>query len=172
MESPDRKRRPPSKAVQLTIFKRDGWLCRWCRKPVIFAPVMKLVERELRQSGYKGDLAYYHAHWTRQGAPLLDQLGGVIDHVEAFSAGGPDSIENLVTACNKCNGQKSSASAAKWGERRPSKFVKGKYGEPVYWDGLLNLFVLLACRDSNGLSVSEQQWLAAITESAKATSES
>ena len=164
MESAGRKRRSPSKAMQIAIFRRDGWLCRWCRKPVIFAPVMKFVERELRQSSHAGDLAYYHAHWTRQGAPLLDELGAVIDHVKAFSAGGPDNIENLVTACNKCNGQKSSATSAKWGERRPRKFVKGKYGEPVHWDGLSNLFVLLARRDSTGLSVPEQQWLTAITE--------
>lgn len=164
MDSAHRKRRSPSKAVQVAIFRRDGWLCRWCRKPVIFAPVMKFVERELRQSGHAGDLAYYHAHWTRQGAPLLDELGAVIDHVEAFSAGGPDSIENLVTACNKCNAQKHSATAVKWDKRRPRKFVKGKYGEPAHWDGLSNLFVVLARRNSTGLSMSEKQWLAAITD--------
>lgn len=164
MESAGRKRRPPSKAVQVAIFRRDGWMCRWCRKPVIFASVMKFVESELRQSGHAGDLAYYNAHWTRQCAPLLDELSAVIDHVEAFSAGGPDNIENLVTACNKCIGQKNSATSANWGERRPRKFVKGKYGEPVHWDGLSNLFVMLAHQNSTGLSVSEQQWLAAITE--------
>lgn len=164
MKSAGRRRRPLSKAVQIAIFRRDGWLCRWCRKSVIFAPVMKFVERELRQSGHTGDLAYYHAHWTRQNAPLLDELGAVIDHVEAFSTGGADDVENLVTACNKCNGQKSAATAVKWGERRPRKFVKGKYGEPVHWDGLSNLFVLLARRNLTELSMPEQQWLAALTD--------
>ena len=164
MTSAHRTRRPLSKALQVAIFRRDGWLCRWCRKPVIFAPVMKFVESELRQSGHAGDLAYYHAHWTRQGAPLLDELGAVIDHVDAFSAGGPDSIENLVTACNKCNAQKNSATAVKWDKRRPRKFVNGKYGEPAHWDGLSNLFVLLARRNSTRLSTIEKQWLVAITD--------
>jgi len=125
---------------------------------------MKFIELELTQSGYTGDLAYYHAHWTRKDSPLLDELGAVIDHVEAFSVGGLDDIENLVTACNKCNAQKSSATSGKWEEKRPRKFVKGKYGEPVYWDGLSSLFVLLASRDSTALLVSEQQWLAALID--------
>ncbi|MEO7322617.1 MAG: hypothetical protein ABIW48_08040, partial [Burkholderiales bacterium] len=56
-----RTRRPLPKDLQVAIFRRDGWLCRWCRKPIIFAPVMKLVERQLRQSGHAGKLAYYHA---------------------------------------------------------------------------------------------------------------
>jgi hypothetical protein len=125
---------------------------------------MNLVKRELIKSGNTADLAYYHLNWSRQGAPLLDELGAVIDHAEAFSAGGQDVIENLVTACNKCNCQKNSATSGKWEEKRPYKFVKGKYGEPVSWDGLSSLFVLLARRDSIGLLVSEQQWLAAITD--------
>lgn len=111
-----------------------------------------------------GDLACR----THQGAPLLDDLGAVIDHVAAFPTGGLDNIENLVTACNKCNSQKSSATAAKWGEHRPRKFVKGAYCEPVHWDGLSKLFVLLAHRDSNGLSMSEQKWLAAIIDVGRA----
>jgi 5-methylcytosine-specific restriction endonuclease McrA len=164
MDNAIRKRQTISKTLQVAIFRRDGWLCRWCRKPVIFAPAMNLINRELIKSGYTGDLAYYHSNWSRRGAPLLDELGAVIDHAEAFSAGGLDNIENLVTACNKCNSQKSSATSGKWDEKRPRKFVKGKYGEPVHWDGFTNLFVLLARQDSTGLSMSEQQWLAAITE--------
>lgn len=154
------RRKILTKAVQISIFRRDGWMCRWCKKPVIFAPVMKLIFLEVR-SGFRGDLAYHHAHWTRQQAPLLDELGGVLDHVNAFSTGGLDSIENLVTACNKCNGRKSAAPAADF-EQRPRKFVKGKYGEPQHWEGLSELFVALARRFPSELSVSDKQWLAAI----------
>src|SRR5437879_3497407 len=103
-----------SKPVQLSIFQRDGWLCRWCNKPVIFAPAMKFLELELRDSGLTAPLAYYHAHWTRATAPLLDELGAVLDHVTAFSVGGECAIENLVTACAKCNGRKSTAPLANW----------------------------------------------------------
>jgi hypothetical protein len=80
---------PRSKAKQIAIFRRDGWLCRWCAKPVIFAPVMRLLEREVRKSGFAGPLAYYHAHGTRDGAPLLDELWAVLDHADPFSPGGP-----------------------------------------------------------------------------------
>jgi 5-methylcytosine-specific restriction endonuclease McrA len=166
--SPNREK--ISKAVQVAVFRRDGWLCRWCRKPVIFAPVMKFIEREVKQSGYTGNLAYFHSHWTRKDAPILDELGAVIDHVEAFSIGGSSEIENLVTACNKCNAQKSSAISTKWDERRPRKVVKGKYGEPVYWDGLSNLFVMLAGKALAELSTLEREWFKALTDNT--TSES
>lgn len=170
MEEKSRKRQAISKIQQVAVFRRDGWLCRWCRKPVIFAPAMKFIERELRQSGYAGNLAYFHLRWTRKDSPLLDELGAVIDHVDAFSTGGSSEIGNLVTACNKCNAQKSAATSSNWEERRPHKFVKGKFGEPVDWDGLSTLFMILARRDVKNLTVSEQQWLAALDAAVNSTS--
>src|ERR1019366_4484098 len=65
------------------LFRHEGWVCTWCNRPVIFGPVMKFLEREVRKSGRNERLSYYHAHWTRAGAPLLDELGAAIDHVEA-----------------------------------------------------------------------------------------
>src|SRR5271156_882840 len=97
------KPRPPlSKGLQLSIFRRDRWICRWCNRPVIFAPAMRLLEREARKAGRTEPLAYYHAHGRRDGVPLLDELWGVIDHVEAFSSSGSSCEKNLATACNKC----------------------------------------------------------------------
>jgi len=153
------KRKPLSKTLQLRIFQRDGWLCCWCKKPVIFSPVMKYLELELRNSGYTGPLAYYHLHGTRHGAPLLDELGAVIDHVEAFSTGGSGMEENLCTACCKCNVRKSSAPLNKWNQREKRKPIKGKYGEPQHWDGLSHLFVMLADRNLSALTAGEREWL-------------
>jgi len=90
---------------------------------------MRLLERELIKAGRVEPLSYYHLHWTRANAPLLDDLGAVIDHVEAHSAGGPTTEDNLVTACNKCNGRKSSARIAEWDKRPKHKPIRGKYGE-------------------------------------------
>jgi len=157
-----RKRLPLSKARQIAIFRRDGWLCCWCKRPVIFGPAMKLLELEARNAGQDASLAYYHAHWTRDGAPLLDELGAVIDHIEAFSTGGPDSEENLITACNKCNGRKSAASLDEWSKRPMRKPIKGKHGEPQCWDGLSYLFVALAERNPAMLTAVERDWLIAI----------
>jgi len=119
---------------------------------------MRLLEREVKQSGAVNP-PYYHAHWTRRDAPLLDELGAVIDHVEAHSTGGLNSEENLATACNKCNGRKSNAAKIKWGKRSKRQPIKGKYGEPQRWDGLSGVFVILAQRDKVGLSASEKAWL-------------
>ena len=154
------KARPPiPKELQLRVFRDDKWVCRWCSRPVIFPAVMKLIEREVRSAGIDEPLSYYHAHWTRAGAPLLDELGAVIDHADAFSTGGSSEKENLVTACGKCNGRKSSAPLDKWAKRVVRKRIKGKYGEPQHWDGLTALFVILAKRHQTGLTASEKEWL-------------
>jgi 5-methylcytosine-specific restriction endonuclease McrA len=154
-----RKRPTLSKELQLRIFRRDKWVCRWCNRPVIFPSTMRLIEREIRKAGNQTSLSYYHAHWTRDGAPLLDELGAVIDHVEAHSTGGSSDERNLATACCKCNGRKSSAPLDEWGTHPQHKPIKGKYGEPQHWDGLSALFVLLAERDPKGLTASEKEWL-------------
>lgn len=123
---------------------------------------MKYIELEIRQAGVTSDLAYYHAHWTRATAPLLDELGAVLDHVSAFSKGGSCSAENLVTACSKCNVRKSAAELLKWEQREKRKAIKGKYGEPDTWDGLSTLFVLLAQRHLSKLTTGEREWLQAL----------
>jgi len=155
-----KRRQALPKGDQLAIFRRDHWICHWCKKPVIFAPAMKLMEVEVRQLNESPRVAYYHAHWTRQHSPLLDELGAAIDHLHTHSAGGPNSSDNLVTACNKCNARRGAALSSEF-QARPRRFVKGKYGEPYDWDGLSPLFVVLARRYSRQLSTSERQWLAA-----------
>jgi HNH endonuclease len=131
---------------------------------------MKYLERELRASGHGDCLSYYHAHWTRDGSPLLDLLGAVIDHIDAFSTGGADHVDNLATACNKCNGRKSAATLDHWGERPMDRPIKGKYGEPQKWDGLSSLFVMLAQRDPTVLTVGERDWLRALMQPSLALS--
>ncbi len=166
MRSMTRKPRAPlSKELQLSVFLRDRWICRWCKRPVIFAPVMKFLEREIRNAGHSAPLSYHHAHWTRANAPLLDELGAVIDHIEAHSTGGLDSEENFATACNKCNGQKSNAARIEWEKRPKRKPIKGKYGPPLHWDGFSTLFAILAQRDLLGLTAAETDWLKALNSS-------
>jgi HNH endonuclease len=157
-----RRRIALSKERQVRIFRRDGWLCCRCKKPVIFSPVMKLLELELRTAGHRKAVAYYHAHWTRDGAPLLDELGAVLDHVDAFSSGGPCTEENLCTSCAKCNGRKSFAAREKWDQREKRSPIKGKYGEPQNWDGLSTLFLVLAKRHTAALTSGERDWLRAL----------
>jgi 5-methylcytosine-specific restriction endonuclease McrA len=165
----ERESRPPlSKKLQLRVFRRDKWVCRWCSRPVIFAPVMKFLESEVNKSSRRGPLSYYHAHWTRAGAPLLDELGAVIDHVDAFSTGGSSAEDNLATSCCKCNAQKSAGTVESHQTQHPRKPIKGKYGEPQHWDGLSSVFVILAVKNRVGLSASEKGWLKVLTEETSA----
>jgi 5-methylcytosine-specific restriction endonuclease McrA len=155
-----------SKNVQVKVFHRDGWICRWCGRPVIFAPAMKYLERFVRNAGVTEALAYHDAHWTRRSAPLLDYMGAVIDHVEAHRRGGKDVAENLATACNKCNADKSDAPEDEFRKKSPRHAVKGKYGEPEHWDGLSMLFVVLVEQSPKTATPSDRDWLRALKGSA------
>jgi hypothetical protein len=63
--------------------------------------------------------------------PLLDHLGVVLDHVDAFTKRGATDPSNLVVACCKCNSLKSDASASAHATKHPKRRIKSRYGEPV-----------------------------------------
>jgi 5-methylcytosine-specific restriction endonuclease McrA len=161
------KRGAIPKRLQLQVFRRDGWICRWCGRPVVFAPAMKYLRDFARTNGSSAAIAYHDNHWTRRNAPLLDELGAVIDHVEAHSRGGPGSLDNLATSCNKCNAKKSSDLHADFSKKSPRPVVKGKYGEPEHWDGLSALFVVLVERSLHTASASERDWFACLRPPAR-----
>lgn len=155
-------RRNISRELQARVFYRDRWLCRWCKKPVIFAPALKYLQRRLDEAGFN-DLAYWRLAYHRRGAPLLDELAAVLDHVNPHSAGGPGDADNLATACNRCNMKKSNSEPMKWERDNPLKAIKGKYGEPVNWDGLSSLFLFLAQEKyAPDLTKTENEWVEAL----------
>jgi hypothetical protein len=121
---------------------------------------MKYLDRFVRESGYTGPLAYFNLNWRRDAAPLLDHMGAVVDHVEAFSKGGAHDESNFATACNKCNARKSAG-----GPKEPKRPVKGRYGEPTAWDGLSQVFVALVARPGAVITSSEAAWYKALTSS-------
>jgi 5-methylcytosine-specific restriction endonuclease McrA len=159
---PPKVPRNASHSVQVQVFRRDRWLCRWCGCPVIFAPVMRYLAELVRQEGCSGKPAYYNRNWRRRDAPLLDHMGAVIDHVEAHSGGGASVISNLATACNKCNARKSSSTAEAFSKRHPLIPVKGKYGDPQDWDGLSILFMVLTAKNPGNATSTERAWLRAL----------
>ena len=154
---PEKRRRTPiSLERQLRVFTKDGWLCRWCHGPVVFGPALHLLAQFVKAEGQAGPVAYFHTHWSRRHAPLLDHLGAVVDHVEAFSKGGSSEDENLGTACNKCNARKNDGSPI------PGRRVRGKYGEPTDWDGLTSVFLALSRRPGVVLTTTDQRWKKAL----------
>lgn len=163
MNETQRKRKSIPPPVAAAVYKRDHWLCHWCKRPVILAPAMKLLEGEIRQSGWTQPIALFHNNWTRYDSPLLDELSAMVDHVIAHKRDGAHSLENFVTACARCNTRKSDRELADWLKRDKRKPVKGKYGEPIAWDGLSGLFVMLALRVPANLTMNERAWLKALT---------
>jgi hypothetical protein len=122
---------------------------------------------EFGTHGVAGPLAYFHPRWRRDAAPLLDELGASVDHVEAHALGGSSEINNLATICAKCNVRKGEFAAEEHQRRNPVKKVKGKHGEPLHWDGLAGLFIVLAAKHSETITLTDKRWLAALSETQK-----
>ena len=97
-----RRRQVITKVVQVSVFERDRWLCRWCLKPVIFPPALRLLQQFVKATVGNRPIAYFHPNWRRDAAPLLDELGASVDHVEAHVHGGLSAIENLATILVAC----------------------------------------------------------------------
>jgi hypothetical protein len=146
-------------STQVQVLFRDGWLCSLCHRPTIFPLAMKYAAAFVSDRKYSLPIAYFHPRWRRDTAPLLDHLGCVIDHVKAHSKGGDHDAHNFAVACNKCNVRKSAVEKERYLKENPSKRVKGKYGEPKYWDGLASLFVVLVRETPERLTVNERLWL-------------
>jgi 5-methylcytosine-specific restriction endonuclease McrA len=146
-------------ATQVKVLFRDRWLCSLCHEPTIFAAAMRLAGLFVQGLNYELKIAYHDPQWRRDSAPLLDELGCVIDHVVAFSKGGPHDPDNFATACNKCNGRKSAAEKARYLKKNPPKRIRAKFGEPAHWDGLSSLFVVLARAHGDQLTPTERIWL-------------
>lgn len=146
--------------LQVRVFFRDRWLCYLCHRPTIFGPAIKYLEKQIQESDYEYPISYYHAHWRRDLSPLLDDLGTVLDHRKAYSKGGDDSEDNLVTACNKCNTRKSNKDYQRFVKQESFRRVKGFYGEPLKWDGLAGLFIILSNKYS--LTLIDKQWKKAL----------
>jgi hypothetical protein len=84
-------------------------------------------------------------------------MAAVVDHVKAFATGGEDADGNFATACCKCNARKSSRAVEAYLSKNPGKPVRGKFGEPHHWDGLVSLFLVLAAREQ-ALTSTEKAW--------------
>jgi hypothetical protein len=110
-----------------------------------------------------GAPAYFHLNNRRDAAPLRDELAAVIDHVQTHSNDGPDTPDNFVTACNRCNMQKSNRDVGPFVDQHPRHMVKARYGEPTDWDGMTAVFIKLAGPFEGRLTAAERGWLKALT---------
>jgi hypothetical protein len=161
------RRKGIPRELQVRIFCRDKWLCRCCSRPVIFPASLKYLLRYARQQGYTGPLAWFSFAWRRDASPLLDELGAVVDHVKAFSA--DREHDPRTTSRQPAQGAMServSSSADEFRKKHPLRRIRGKYGEPLHWDGLSTLFVLFVRQDATGVTRAEMEWYEALRKAA------
>jgi len=124
----ERENIPPK--VQLEVWQRDNWHCRYCGKPVFFAKTLKLL------SEMNPNHEYFHPN-GKTGAilPLFQWSWASVDHILPVSKGGKNELENYVTACWECNLK----IRDKVGSDKPT--LREKFEST--WDGFYGLYEIL-----------------------------
>jgi len=127
------KRRTIPKKMQIIVWKRDHWTCRYCNEPVFFNPIFKLFEEMSPGHGY------YHPHGKAAvRVQFIEKRMASVDHIVPHKKGGSDSIDNFVTACWDCN--------LKYRERtreegKPDPLPINEEAAKLNWDGFSSLYI-------------------------------
>lgn len=119
------KNRMPDSQMKSELRKRDGYHCRFCGIPVIRSEVRNVLRNTYPKAiPWEGTTATQHAGFQC--------LWLQYDHVVPHSAGGENTLENLVIACAACNFGKMNFTLEELGLSDP------RYFPPVQsrWDGL------------------------------------
>jgi hypothetical protein len=122
---PKAKARMPSATMKRELRVRDGHHCRFCGIPVIRSEVRSALKKAYPKAiPWEGTTITQHAGF--------ECLWLQYDHVVPHSAGGDNSLENLVITCAACNFGKMSFTLEELGLLDPRTFP------PVQstWDGL------------------------------------
>lgn len=123
-----RNRKNIPKNVQLEVWKRDNWFCRYCHRPVFYSPALKLFN-ELNPNHQ-----YYHKNGkTGKMLQLFQWSWASVDHITPFTRNGKDDVENYVTACWECN-LKYNDKLVGEGKPAPREVIKST------WDGFFGLY--------------------------------
>ena len=86
--------RMPSRSVQLAMYARDGWRCRFCGCRVVLDRARRAMRAHLPDAVPWSEGEGHHAAFYA--------LSGSVDHVVPHCAGGGNDLENIVTACWPC----------------------------------------------------------------------
>ena len=114
---------------QVELFLRDNFTCRYCGKHTIFIGTLRAVNALL-----PNDFPY-HPHWKWNDThPAFWELTASCDHLKPVARGGTNNIDNLVTACYKCNSIKTNwtLEELRWELHEPTNDS---------WDGLVGIFL-------------------------------
>lgn len=139
-------------SIQVRVFRRDCWTCRYCGGRTIFMQVMKLLG-----AVFPDDFPY-HPNWKAGLThPAISACCATIDHVIPGSQGGAWLDEtNLVTACWPCNIRKGDLTLNQLGwELRPV--------DESSWDGLAGFYPKLWAIAGHPTTNTHPAWLRALS---------
>lgn len=122
---PKDKNRMPSAAMKRELHERDGHHCHFCGIPVIHAETRKYLHNL-----YPDAIPWGKTNSTQHAA--FQCLWLQYDHVVPHSAGGENTLENLIITCSACNYGKMNYTVEELGLLDPRDF------DPIQsnWDGL------------------------------------
>ncbi|MBJ6750745.1 HNH endonuclease [Geomonas anaerohicana] len=126
--TPREKARMPDAATKKALHERDGYHCRFCGIPVIHAKV-----RTFLQKMYPDAIPW--GTTNKQQHAAFQCMWLQYDHVLPHSAGGENTLDNLVITCAACNFGKMEFTLEELGLFDPRNY------EPVksLWDGLVRV---------------------------------
>ncbi len=131
-------RRAISKALQFRVWGRDSWHCRYCLRPLFFAPTLRELASRAPAHGY------YHRN-GRDGAMLrlLQMSWASADHFVPVTHGGQNTEENLVAACMECNISRGDEPASS--KARALKSIPPEL-RALQWDGFAAVYPTLVAQ--------------------------
>ena len=91
--------RMPTQRQLADLVRRDGFHCRFCRIPVVRAKVRVAISR-----AYPDALRWGKHNRNAEQHAALQAMWLTYDHVLPWSRGGTSDVENMVIACQPCNG--------------------------------------------------------------------
>jgi len=88
--------RMPNKAVQYSIFSRDGWRCRYCETKVFSKAARSRLVAVFPEETNWGAASEFQRH------SALYAMATSLDHIVPHSRGGLNDVSNFATACFCC----------------------------------------------------------------------
>jgi 5-methylcytosine-specific restriction endonuclease McrA len=112
-------------ALKREVALRDNFTCRYCQLRVVSSATLTALEKLVPAALPTGDRAV-------ESHPMQCVLRLTWDHVIPRSAGGQNTVKNIVTACGGCNYNKGSSTLEELGLRHPLDRDRVEND----WDGL------------------------------------
>jgi 5-methylcytosine-specific restriction endonuclease McrA len=107
-------KRTVTQAQALDVYFRDKFTCRYCGTKVVFPGTLRLMSILIPED------FPYHPNWkTDKTHPAYWELVASCDHLVPVARGGGSGMDNLVTACYRCNSSKANWTVEElgWGAR-------------------------------------------------------